>query len=302
MENDQVLAPEEIFMGRDHPIGPGSKSMSGEDFYVLYILYRQEPTRSLKSFVYWLYYHTGTIVSERTVSRWFDDAFPIRGRLRVLNLVPYDKFRPRNIEKAWEYLDHIARISPERLKYGNEKSLKGKAIFNKKARRDVLTGLVPPTMTDPDLRNTYSIIGICGISKRSSPVRYRITDATVNADLFSLEIESAIASRYLQAGDVLVLDNAANHTGKGNTVLEDWLWEEHMVLVLFLPARAPEWNPIELMWNCLTQRLKYFDLSYLTGSHQVVAAAVKILNGITHDEIYSFYKKSGVFDLHGHKM
>jgi hypothetical protein len=36
--------------------------------------------------------------------------------------------------------------------------------------------------------------------------------------------------------DVLVLDNAANHTGKGNTVLEDWLWEEHMVIVLFLPA------------------------------------------------------------------
>ena len=164
MDNDQVLAPEEIFMGRDHPIRPGSKSMSGEDFYVLYILYRQEPTRSLRSYVYWLYNYTGTIVSERTVLRWFDDAFPIRGRLRVPNLVPYDKFRPRNIEKAWEYLDHIARISSERLQYGNEKSLKGKAIINKKAWRDVLTGLVPPTITDPDLRNTYLIIGICGIT------------------------------------------------------------------------------------------------------------------------------------------
>jgi hypothetical protein len=40
MENDRVLAPEEIFMDRDHPIGPRSNSMSGEDFYVLYILYR----------------------------------------------------------------------------------------------------------------------------------------------------------------------------------------------------------------------------------------------------------------------
>ncbi len=88
------------------------------------------------------------------------------------------------------------KISPERLKYGDEKSLKGRAIFNKKARRDVLTGLVPSTLTDPDLRNTYSII-------RSSPVWYRITDTTVDADLFSLEIESAIAHRYLQAGDIL---------------------------------------------------------------------------------------------------
>jgi hypothetical protein len=76
--------------------------------------------------------------------------------------VPYDKFRPGNIEKAWEYLGHLSKISPERLKYGDEKSLKGRAIFNKKARRDVLTGLVPATLTDPDLRNSYSIIGICG--------------------------------------------------------------------------------------------------------------------------------------------
>ena len=38
-----------------------------------------------------------------------------------------------------------------------------------------------------------------------------------------------------------------------NAMLEIWLWEEHSVLVLFLPAQAPEWNPIELMWNCLTQ-------------------------------------------------
>ncbi len=88
------------------------------------------------------------------------------------NLVPYDKFRPGNMEKAWEYLDHIARISPERLKYGDKKLLKGKSIFNKLARRDVLTGLVPATTTDPDLRNTYSIIGICGICTRSTPVRY----------------------------------------------------------------------------------------------------------------------------------
>ncbi len=53
-----------------------------------------------------------------------------------------------------------------RLKYADEKSLKGKDICNKLARQDPFTGIVPPTMTDPDLRNTYSIIGICGISRK----------------------------------------------------------------------------------------------------------------------------------------
>ncbi len=100
---------------------------------------------------------------------------------------------------------------------------------------------------------------------------------------------------------MLILDNAANHTGKGNSMLEEWLWEEHMVLVLFFPARAPEWNPIKLMWNCLSQRLKNFDVSIISGSHRVVAAAATILNKITHDEFFCFYQKSGVFDLHGHK-
>jgi hypothetical protein len=145
----------------------------------------------------------------------------------------------------------MSKICLERLKYGN-KSLKGKAIFNKLACRDVITGLVWPRMTDQDLRNKYSIIGICSISKQSTPMRYRITDAVVDADLFLLEIEATIAMRFLMAGDVLVLDNAATNTGKGNTVLEDWLWEEYFVLVLFLPTHAPKWNLIELMWNCLT--------------------------------------------------
>jgi hypothetical protein len=153
----------------------------------------------------------------------------------VPNLDLYDKFRPSNMEKAWEYLDHIARISPEWLKYRDKKSLKGKSIFNKLARRDVLVGHVLATTMDPDLRNTYSIIGICGICTRSMPVRYQITDAIADADLFSHKIELEIADQFLRGGDMLILNNAANHTGKGNSVLEGWLWEEHMVLVLFFP-------------------------------------------------------------------
>ncbi len=96
-------------------------------------------------------------------------------------------------------------------------------------------------------------------------MRYQITDAIVDADLF-METEAAITKRFLREGDSLVLDNAANYTGKRNTMLENWLCEEDSVLVLFLPERAPEWNPIELMWNCLTHQLKYFDLTNVTGS------------------------------------
>jgi hypothetical protein len=104
----------------------------------------------------------------------------------VPNLVPYDKFHPQNIEKAVKYTRALARIDPGRLKYANKTSLKGKIICNKLAWRGPFTGIVPSTMADPDLQNTYSIIGICGISRQSTPVRYRITKSTVDAKLFAL--------------------------------------------------------------------------------------------------------------------
>ena len=51
-----------------------------------------------------------------------------------------------------------------------------------------------------------------------------------------MEIEDAIVKGFLRAGDVLVMDNAANHKGKENNVLDEWLWEEHAITVLILPA------------------------------------------------------------------
>ena len=40
----------------------------------------------------------------------------------------------------------------------DEKMLKGAEVFNRKARADPLTGIVPESVVNPDFRNTYSII------------------------------------------------------------------------------------------------------------------------------------------------
>jgi hypothetical protein len=49
MKDSRILAPEEILMARGLLIGPGSRSMSDEDIFILYLLYRQDPTRFLKA-------------------------------------------------------------------------------------------------------------------------------------------------------------------------------------------------------------------------------------------------------------
>ncbi len=85
-----------------------------------------------------------------------------------------------------------------------------------------------------------------------------------------------------------------------NPTNSEMLWEEHSIFALFLPARTPEWNPIELVWNCLTQRLKHYDWDHLSASYRAVHAAIYVLDRITHEEVERFYEKSGVFTLHGH--
>ena len=57
--NSRILAPGEIYGARDNPIAPRLMSMFGVIFFVLYILYRQQPTRSLKSYIYWLFFAPG---------------------------------------------------------------------------------------------------------------------------------------------------------------------------------------------------------------------------------------------------
>jgi hypothetical protein len=58
------------------------------------------------------------------------------------------------------------------------------------------------------------------------------------------------------------------------------------VFILLLPPRCPEWNPIELVWNILTQRLHSCDLELAKakyGSNASANMAVDILNAIGHE-------------------
>jgi hypothetical protein len=47
-----------------------------------------------------------------------------------------------------QYLRYLVQFDPRRVKYADEKSIKGRYIYNKKARSDVLTGIIPATMID----------------------------------------------------------------------------------------------------------------------------------------------------------
>jgi hypothetical protein len=143
----------------------------------------------------------------------------ICGSLVKPSLVPYDKFKLKNLEKADEYLQFLADINPTRLKFGDKKLLKGAEVYCCKARRNTLTGEVPVAMAPSDFQNTYSIIGFCGIDTEVDPVCYRIHNGPNDSEHFAVTIEATVALGWLHRGDILVLDNAVIHHEKENSVL-----------------------------------------------------------------------------------
>ncbi|KAL7554535.1 hypothetical protein ACHAWF_018025 [Thalassiosira exigua] len=291
----RVRRPSEILENKDILRGAGARTLDSLDRFVLLQLLREQPGRSLTSYHKLLFDYTGTVASKKTISRFFREAFPHRGGFVKPNLVPYDKFRPENKTRAYEFLYMLSHFAPERVKFGDEKSLKGQELYSKKVRRDPETGDVPVVATPSDFRNTYSITGFCSIDQRTNPIFYRIHKDNNNSLEFRNDIEDALREGFLVAGDVLVLDNVAYHTGKCNKTLADWLWESYGIFVLLLPPRCPEWNPIELAWNTLVQRLgadSYEEMEEKYGTTDTSAKAAKEeLDRMDHALIWKFYMK-----------
>ena len=265
--------------------------------FLLFWLYLDEPSRTLDFYRESLFMFTGISVSNSSIERFFLNNFPYRGSFCKPNLVPYDKFRPENKARLFEYISFIVEHRPERIKFGDEKSLNGQELFCRKVRRNPLTGLVPPVITDPDFRNSHSITGFCGMDSRTNAVWYRIRRETNNSDSFSEDVMDAIVEGFLSEGDILVLDNAAIHTGGENNTLVDWMWSRHGIFVAFLLTRSPELNSIELLWNYLVQKLKHYPMQTLHNNMRSIGqltdaaafVAKEILDGLTHDLVWRFF-------------
>ena len=83
--------------------------------------------------------------------------------------VPIDKYRPSNIKTYGDYLDFVSCIPPHLLHFGDEKSLKGTEIFNRRGRADPETGKVDEIVVPPYFRNTYCIMGFHTIDTTKYP-------------------------------------------------------------------------------------------------------------------------------------
>jgi hypothetical protein len=152
-------------------------------------------------------------------------------------------------------MDILRIVNPSKLKFGDEKHLKGGELYTTCGRQCPFTGAVPSIMVASDFWNTYSLTGFCCIDTAVPACYYTIHQHMNDSSTFADDVEELIVVGWLKRGDILVLDNAAIHIGGENIDLHDWLFNgPHPhdgqllgIFLLLLPAQTPELNPNELV-------------------------------------------------------
>ena len=190
--------------------GAGSLTITYEDGLLLLALRAKNNQTTLNAYSRCLYLATGKFLSRNTICQWFLTAMPFKGGLRIVNQLPIEKYNPENILRLLEFIDKILRINPYRLKFCDKKHLKGAELFNRKGRRDPLTGIVEPLLVDSDWRNSYTIIGFCGIAQDTKAFSYVLRDGMNNAAVFSETVIQMVATVFLRQGDVLALEKCCH--------------------------------------------------------------------------------------------
>jgi hypothetical protein len=110
-----------------------------------------------------------------------------------------------------------------------------------------------------------------------------------NAASFVAFMEYLIGTMVFSQAKILVMNNAAIHTGAEAEIVEDLLVWGMVVdtrplnmLVVHLLARAPESNPIELVFHILARRIHLFRY-WMAGpcDAAVVCQTARVLNNVS---------------------
>ena len=292
----EVIDPKELTYIRkeyDPNKGAGSRSLLPEHEMFLLSLRSENPCRPLSNYRLELYRQFDVSVSETTISRWFNTRFEFKGNLRKPNLVPLDKFRPLNILRYADFMATIKQFDDHTIfNWIDEKHIVNKDTLPKRVRADPITGRVDCIPVSGDFREAYNLIGcISANPNKPCPVYHTIGKNNGTAEAFTDFVNEMIINGFLRHGEVVIIDNAAIHTCGEASIVEQMLWDTVIdgmplnVLVLYLPTRSPELNPIELVFHILSVRLRdWRNYGDVNGS-AVVQKTKEVLDNLEYDTV-----------------
>ena len=234
-------------------------------------LWCEAPERPNISYVSLLAQHHGKLISESFISYWFKKRFPHKGSFKKPNMVPLDKFRRGNIARYFEFKAKLALLSDHSvINCLDEKHIVNKDALPTKVRACPMTGYTPYLQVSGDFREAFNIFAVISSNPRKSKaMEHWITKDNGNANSFVMFIKMLIVSKWLLHDEILIMDNARIHTAEEAVIVMDLLWDTVIDgrplrnLIIYLPTRSPELNPIEYVFHILSTRLRSFSYRHI---------------------------------------
>ena len=125
-----------------------------------------------------------------------------------------------------------------------------------------------------DFREAHNLLAIISPNPmKPRPVEYTLGKENGTAMAFLAFIEFLIAFNWFFYDGVLVMDNARIHTGGEANIVADLLWSTMVrgrplrCLVVYLPTRSPELNPIELIFHFFPRRIRSYRYGTVSYTH-----------------------------------
>ena len=99
-----------------------------------------------------------------------------------------------------------------------------------------------------------------------------------------------------QRGGIFIVDNYSIHAQGDNTGLQEELFYAHGILMIPLPPCNPYFNPTELLFNTLLQRISLERARYksLTANDFLDAVCIEMDRFKRHDAI-KFFRNCGYY-------
>ena len=184
----------------------------------------------------------------------------------------------------------------------DEKHIVNSDGYGDKIRVDPTTNRVGFIPVSGNFRELWSLFAIISGNPEKEKPCDGIIQKKGNSHTFLVFITYLISVNYFKKYDVVVLDNCAIHMNKDATVVQDLLWDSIMtngeqlkVVIIYLPARSPELNPIEFIFHNLSRKLRSFKYNDLDdfGSSSVKEKTMHILYNFSYDLIAKTYCHCG---------
>jgi hypothetical protein len=143
---------------------------------------------------------------------------------------------------------------------------------------------------------------ISGNPLKQQPAVYTMGEENGTAASFMSFCSLMVDTGWLVHDEILIMDNAAIHTGGQVRDLEEWFWEKLVdgrplhVLVIYLPTISPELNPLELIFHIFfLRRIRSYQIQRNDGpvDQAVIHYGCMVMNNISYETVLNCYRHCG---------